>query len=219
MAVSRAEFARMAGVSKPAITQGVRRGIIVPTTDGNIDPEHPTNSLYLDTRAANNAPQYNPGVKKPPKPTPKAKTEKPARIRKAPTPDPEIDLPDPDTVDIDDSTLDEIDFDHPERIVNRYPDLVSRDKAAATLKRLVEIRRHEQARRKEAGVLIERDFVVQRFATFAEVVRQQLLTTPRRIAAQVVARARAEDERAVEEYLASEISAAIGRALQELEIE
>lgn len=212
MAVSRAEFARLAGVSKAAVTQGVKRGRIIPTPDGNIDPDHPTNVLYLDAQAVKTSPSSDPRPKSP---------KNPAKSRSRPKrrPDPAVDLPDPDSVDLDDDTLDELDFDHPERTVNQYPDLASRDKAAAIMKRLVEIRRHEQARRKEAGILIERDYVAQRLASFGEALRQQLLTTPKRIAAQTVARARSEGERAVEEYLADEIAAAIGRAMQELEIE
>lgn len=129
---------------------------------------------------------------------------------------PAIDLPDPDTVTP--AELESIDFDNPSAYLNRYKDLASRDKAATTLKRLIDIRRHEQARRKEAGLLIEREYVAQRFAEFGEALRQQLLTLPKRGAPQLTARARAEGERAVEEYLAQEITAAIDKALEELSI-
>jgi hypothetical protein len=162
---------------------------------------------------------YDPGTQEP-KPTikkPEVPVEKPV-IKHAP----KIELPPLAMPSIDEPELPEldlIDFDNPEKYLAKYPDPVVRDKVAATIKRLVEIRRHSQALRREEGELIERDYVAGRFAHFGEALRQQLLTMPRRTAAQITARAKSGGEREVEEYLAEEISAAIGRALGELSLE
>jgi len=45
---SLAAFALLSGVSKPSITQGVKRGLLVKTAEGKIDDDDPLNRLYLD---------------------------------------------------------------------------------------------------------------------------------------------------------------------------
>ena len=44
---SLADFAQVCHVSKPAITQAVKRGLIIRGTDGKIDDTDPVNALYL----------------------------------------------------------------------------------------------------------------------------------------------------------------------------
>jgi hypothetical protein len=48
--VNQTEFARLAGVSKPAITKAVRLGRVVKVDKLGIDTEHPTNDQYLKSQ-------------------------------------------------------------------------------------------------------------------------------------------------------------------------
>ena len=73
MTHSLASWAALCHVSKPAVTQGVRRGLLTKTPDGKIDDAVPINALYLA--------QHTGGA--PSKPAPKAKSAK----AKAPDPD------------------------------------------------------------------------------------------------------------------------------------
>lgn len=223
--MTKAEFSNLAGVSRAAITLAVKRGNLIAADDGSIDPNEPANVLYLQSQAMKRGDSFNPGTiaekTAPPKdPAPKliiTTIEKPT-VKHSP----KIELPPLSIPGLEDPELPElemIDFDNPEKYLAKYPDPVVRDKVAATIKRLVEIRRHSQALRREEGELIERDYVAGRFAHFGEALRQQLLTMPRRTAAQLTARAKSGGEREVEEYMAEEISAAIGRALGELTLE
>lgn len=204
--MTRTDFSALAGVSRAAVTQAVKRGLLEPLPDGSIDESSSSAVLYLQSQRVKLPHADDRGHEQ--------------KKRKQLPPEIPLLLPDPEHIDIETADLDGIDFDHPERYLEQYGhDLAARDKAAQTIKRLVEIKRHQQAYRKESGTLIERDYVAGRFASFSEALRQQLLTTPRRVAAQTVARARSDGERAVEEYLADEIGVAIDRALQELAIE
>lgn len=67
-----------------------------------------------------------------------------------------------------------------------------------------------------AGTLVPREGMEQIFAEFGVALKTHILLLPRRIADHVTATARSEGPRAVEEYLADEISAAIDAAVKEL---
>jgi hypothetical protein len=199
--VSRAEFARMTGKTRAAVTNGVKRGYIIATADGNIDTDDPTNVLYLDRAAIENAPTSDRGTQ------PRKK-----RPKEAPP------LPEPEDVSADTAAdLDEIDLDHPERYINSYGDnLEARNKAAQVLQRIAQVRAAEQKRRKEAGELIEQDLVKRWFGDLSAAMHTNLLSLPRRVVAQVVATARSQDEHAVEELLKDEIQSALQKTKNEL---
>jgi hypothetical protein len=80
--ISRAEFARRAGVSKPAITKACRHQLAAASVRDRIDVEHPAAAAYLAAKTG--APAPKPAPTKPTAPTPPAKSavSKPA----APTP-------------------------------------------------------------------------------------------------------------------------------------
>ena len=216
----------MAGVSRPAVTQAIKRGTIVPTADGNIDLDHQTNSMYLDSRAVGGgtrgnagasprvAKQEDPVVSPDPEKPEQTGKERPRSRRRAPIPQlPDIDAPDVDLADI----ADEIDLSHPERYINSFgSDLVSRDKAAQTLQRIASIRASEQKRRREEGELLDRDAVASQIAVFGSALHTNLLQLPKRITPRIVALARSGEDRAVEEKLRDEIASAIEKAQRDL---
>lgn len=205
----RKEFAELAEVTPGAITLAIKRGKLECEKDGSIDPTSASAQKYLKEQKAKRSPMINGG-----------RWQAPSRKAKS-LDDLDLDIPtitDVPAVSLPDS--DQIDFDRPEVYIQRFSgDPVLQDKIAATVKKIVEIKRHEQMRAKAAGELIEREYVAKRFAQFGESLRTQILTLPRRAAAQVTARAKAGGERDVEEYLTEEISAGITRALEDLGIE
>jgi hypothetical protein len=208
--MKRKEFAELAGVTPGAITLAIKRGKLESQPDGSIDTEGESAKKYLAEQKMKRSPAMNGG--------------RPYQSvsRRAKKLDP-IDLEIPSIVDVSDTSLpneDQIDFDRPELYIQRFPgDPALQDKIAATIKKIVEIKRHEQMRAKAAGQLVERELVEKRFASFGESLRTQILTVPRRVAAQVTARAKSGGEREVEKYLADEIGAGITRALEDLGIE
>ena len=206
----RKQFAELAEVTPGAITLAIKRGKLKCEEDGSIDPTSASAEKYLKEQKAKRSPMINGG-----RPHQTAS-------RKAKALD-DLDLEIPTIVDVPAVNLpdsDLIDFDRPELYIQRFAgDPVLQDKIAATVKKIVEIKRHEQMRAKAAGELIDREYVAKRFAQFGESLRTQILTLPRRAAAQVTARAKAGGERDVEEYLTEEISAGITRALEDLGIE
>lgn len=76
-----AEFADRCGVSRAAITQAVRKGNLIKTTDGKIDDANPVNRLYLDGKTGAVKKQVPPGVRATSTPKPK-REPKPRRATK-----------------------------------------------------------------------------------------------------------------------------------------
>lgn len=216
----------MAGVSKPAITQAVKRGTIVPTADGNIDLDHQTNSMYLDSRAVGSGtrggaqggstPADTPDSVSPSGPNRPQKTAKGRKTSRKSAAIPT--LPDVDTPDVALADMaEEIDLSRPERYINSYgTDLVARDKAAQTLQRIAAIRASEQKRRRDEGELLDRDAVASQIAVFGSALHTNLLQLPKRITPRIVALARSGEDRAVEEKLRDEIASAIEKAQRDL---
>ena len=193
------DFARLAGVSAIAVGKACKSGLLDCDPKTGIDPDDEKSRLYLDRQRLAAGTNKHGG-------RPKRGEEQ------------TIDLPDPDKVDIRTTNLDWLEYENPDKYLSKFDNLVTRDKAAMVLKRLVEIKRHQQALRKESGELIGRQFVLDRFASFSAALNTNLLTLPQRTAPQLVARAKADGERAVEEYLKEEIAAAIEKSISELEI-
>ena len=54
--MNRAQFAKLAGVSRPGIKKAVDTGRVIVGPDGDVDPEHPTNAEYLKIRQGAGAP-------------------------------------------------------------------------------------------------------------------------------------------------------------------
>jgi phage terminase Nu1 subunit (DNA packaging protein) len=50
--ISKSAFAKLCGVSAPAISDAVKRGIVVPTESGSIDLDEPNTKAYLARRKA-----------------------------------------------------------------------------------------------------------------------------------------------------------------------
>ena len=98
-------WATLCHVSKPAVTQGVRKGILVKSADGKIDDANPTNAQYLADHTGPVTKQRPAGeshlkqlakvqTPKPDKPKAKRQRKKPA------TPEGESgELPDPEAID------------------------------------------------------------------------------------------------------------------------
>jgi hypothetical protein len=90
--ISRAEFARRAGVSKPAITKAMKGPLLAARQGNRIDCQHPAAAAYLAAKTAPPAPKPAPPAKptvppradKPSAPTPPAKKTRSAPS--APTP-------------------------------------------------------------------------------------------------------------------------------------
>ena len=69
--VSQSGFAKLAGVSRQAITQAVKEGRVECCKLG-IDPEHPTNRYYLNASRANTPRNTDRGLQQKPRSIPKA---------------------------------------------------------------------------------------------------------------------------------------------------
>lgn len=187
--VSRADLARLAGVTRASITMAVKRRALASEADGTIDTDLPLNKAWLDDKRA--------GLKGP-------HAVRPTDVPKPPqTPasvvDPDTDDPgESDSVmaSMAETQLEKLRFTRARRL---------QAEADTALKRI----RESQLKRD----LIPRESVRCDLAQLDASLKTHLRDMPRRITAQVVALARSTGEAEVEAYLEREISAALTAAL------
>lgn len=188
--ITRSDFAKLAGVTRAAITQAVKRRTLASEADGTIDTELPLNARWLADKRA--------GIKGPHPPKPAAPPKKPPTPPQAP----------PGVVDTDDPEGDDtlglmVEAQGEKLRLTR----ARRQQAEAdtALKRI----RESQLKRD----LIPREVVRREQAQLDAALKTHLRDMPRRITAQIVALARSTGEPEVEAYLEREISAALTAAL------
>jgi hypothetical protein len=197
--ISRADFARLAGVSRAAITQAAKRESIALEVDGTINAALPINAKWLSDKRAGKKHVDTPA---------QAKARKSAREMVAqsdtvapPTPEPEVEKKenfDDVLTNTIEASAEKLKFTRARRI-NAEADTRLKDLRAA----------------REKSLLIPRDLVRRKFSAFDAALKTNFRDMPRRIAAQVYALALANGAREVEAYLEKEISSAISRAVTE----
>jgi hypothetical protein len=187
--VTRAAFARLAGVSPAAITLGVRRSLLVPEADGRLDTEHPVNAAYLAEKGGG-APAE--------KPAQKPRARKPRAERRLPEPPPAVD--------------DEEDGESAGALVS-----LKIKRAEADLHLKIERRLAlEQRRLERERVLLEKQLVDQMIAVLGSQIKIRLLDLPRRITPQVVALVQSgQPTHEIEALLEREIGDAVKQSKEE----
>lgn len=190
--ISRADFSRLAGVSRAAITQATKANPpkLALEADGTINTDLPMNRAWLDAKRSGKTIHTPKQVKT------KGDTVSP-RVVIEPTEQDNTADSDPDG------------------------DIAAILEGAAEKLKLTKARRQQAEAdthlkniriNREKGILIPRDLVRRKFSAFDASLKTNFRDMPRRIAAQVHAIALAGDAREVEAYLEKEISQAIGRA-------
>jgi hypothetical protein len=205
--VNLADFARIAKISKPAVTKAIGSGRLIRQADGKIDTENPVNANYLalkqkgvvilpHAQKEKPAPPEPPPVRAPLKPPARATVAPPAVIDKPEDPVRKAALEKAMADGIESVNLDR-----------------ARKKADLELKRQMAAG-HAIRNSAKKGTLIEKKLVIQKFASFDAALKSNFRDMPRRVSAQIHAIAAAQDARAVEAYLEREIGQAIARAVE-----
>ena len=181
MTISKVAFAALAGVSRAAITQGIKATppLIIETPEGQVDTADPLNAAYLERKKAKGEAKLGRG--RPPGPSRKtapapAKKAAPAKAPapRAPDPAPEIpDIEEPDDEGRDDSG-------------GLY---IRKLKAEIRFKHEA-AEAHRMRRLERMGLLVEREEVRKVIGAFNAELRIRLLELPQAIAPRLLALAK-----------------------------
>jgi hypothetical protein len=203
---SLADFARIAKVSKPAVTQAVRRGKIIKGSDGKIDSDNPLNAAYLGEKLRD-IPILPRQKNQPPAEPSEPKAEKPKSEKSKPPKGDAVSPPNHPTL----SPAER------EKMMREGRESLNLDRSRKIAdldlkRRMAEGHAIRNAQRK--GQLVERDLVRQRFNAFDASLKTNFRDMPRRVSAQIHAIAASGSARDVEAYLEREIGQAIARAVE-----
>lgn len=192
MEVIAAEFARMAGVSRMAISGKIKNGTLILNSGGKLDTDNPLNRTYLDKKrekqkATLQAQELSKAVAQ----INENRTKEKVTIRKSSS------LPEPDgelkTGQADDmaacmlnSTLQEL--------IMRYGDTKGIADYAKILRDLTAADEREQKTQERRMLQIPKDFVVSRLFSFVDQLMNKLLDVPESVSDQVIALALSADE-------------------------
>lgn len=219
--VKKIDFARLAGVSRMAVTLGCRRGNLVSLPDGTMDTEDPTNKKYLDDsrkpgrRIGKKAGISGDGkslkvrpVKTEKKPEHPEKPERnPGKNQNKKPPLKILPMPDLD-----------VEGRHPPRgmpedAAGQMLNLKERKDMADIRLKNSQADRHVQARAERMGLLVLKSEVDKILAVLGAELRTRLLDMPRRITPQIVALVQSgSDAREIETLLDTEITDAVKHA-------
>lgn len=226
--INKADFARLAGVSRMAVTLGCRRGLLAAMPDGHMDTEAAENKKYLEASrragmvrkpAAKRAsvqterkpPEKKPDSKKPQKiktiPAPSGTEKKPKPAPDKPKPaeaKPKI-IPMPETREPPRGMA--------EQAMDQYINLKERKDMADIRLKNSQADRHIQARAERMGLLVLKSDVDKILAVLGADLRMRLFDMPRRITPQIVALVQSgSDAREIETLLDTEITDAVKHA-------
>lgn len=202
--ISRADLSRLAGVSKAAVTQAVKRRALASEADGSIDTDLPLNSAWIKAKRAPKAkPATLPLAEEAKFQAAALKRHFKAAEPPAPPRDTESDADSRDEDERD--TIQEILEANAEklRFVRARRELAERDTAVRDLRIA-----------KEKGQLIPRELERRKWSTFDAALKTHLRDLPRRSAARIHALSLAEGPEAVERYLEAEITQALARTVE-----
>lgn len=233
--VKKIDFARLAGVSRMAVTLGCRRGNLVSLPDGTMDTEDPTNKKYLDDsrkpgrrigkKAGISGDGKSPKVRsvkteknseksEQPEMKPKSGPEKSEKPKRNPgknqnkKPPLKI-LPMPD-LDVEERQPPR---GMPEDAAGQMLNLKERKDMADIRLKNSQADRHVQARAERMGLLVLKSEVDKILAVLGAELRTRLLDMPRRITPQIVALVQSgSDAREIETLLDTEITDAVKHA-------
>jgi len=181
--ISRADFARLASVSRAAITQAVTRKNLAVEADGTINTDLPINAKWLTEKRGKKAPA-----------APRVKS-------------PKGDTVSPDEPDDPENEFDEVLSATVEAAAEKLKFTIARRKNAEADTYIKNLRIA-----KEKGILVTKESVRRDYAAFDAAIKNNFRDMPRRISAQVTALAASSGQADVEKYLEQQVSAAILRA-------
>lgn len=218
--ISRAELAKVLGISRPAVTMGIKAGRLVSRSDGAIDTTNPTNVAYI--KGPRGPHGSKPRVAPPASAAPAGEHEKKKKPKKKPRgkhgtgsadkPDGEDSYTDPDD-DIEESASDPDDGIKSPTDTERKMDLVTRRTEAEIRLKNAQTERLLLHRAERLGLLVLKSDIDKMTAVLGQELKTRLLDMPRRIVPQVYAMVESgQDSRAVEAYLDTELGDAIKHA-------
>lgn len=202
MEVTQAEFARMAGVSRPAICGKIKNHTLIINSAGMLDTDNPVNRSYLnkkqiDVQTAASSFCSTPEVEPVAKLTPGVRAN--------------IIQSDNVAKDMLDMTLREI--------VKTYGDIAGVERYAKVLKDLTTTDEKTQRLQERRLVQIPRDFVVGKIFGFLNSLTNKILDVPESIADQMIALVQSEPENCrqkIVNYTRDVLSRAIGGSKEKI---
>jgi hypothetical protein len=183
MEVKPAEFARLAGVSRPSISGKIKNKTLIVNAAGLLDTDNPVNARYISTHNQKAA-QAAAAIVSPVKPTAPGAASPAAPL-------------------LDDYTIAQLAFTPREvlgltirELVLKFPGLDKIERYAKILKDVTMSAEKEQRIKERGLTLIEKDFVVSRLFGFIDTLTKQSLDFPEAVADRVIALSKAQGEAA-----------------------
>jgi hypothetical protein len=182
MEVKPAEFARMAGVSRPSISEKTKNKTLIVNAAGMLDTENPVNAAYIarhkQKRAEAEAADY---IKSAGTPGPAPSEVSPAKLLQPAQPPDDFQLSQRAGLprELLNLTLREL--------VLKYPGIDKIERYAKILKEITASAEKDQRMQERSLALIPKDFVVSRVFVFLETLAKQALEYPDSIADKIIA--------------------------------
>lgn len=218
--ISRAELAKVLGISRAAVTMGIKAGRLVSRSDGAIDTTNPTNAAYI--KGPRGPHGSKPRATPPPETSPAGKHERKKKPKKKPRGEhrePPAEIPEQgEYIDPDDDIESDPEGDSGEGIksptdTERKMDLVSRRTEAEIRLKNAQTERLLLHRAERLGLLVLKSDIDKMTSVLGQEIKTRLLDMPRRIVPQIYAMVESgQDSRAVEVYLDTELGDAIKHA-------
>jgi hypothetical protein len=182
MEVKPAEFARMAGVSRPSISEKTKNKTLIVNAAGMLDTENPVNAAYIarhkQKRAEAEAADY---IKSADTPGPAPPEVSPAKLLQSSQPPDDFQLSQRAGLprELLNLTLREL--------VLKYPGIDKIERYARILKEITASAEKDQRMQERSLALIPKDFVISRVFVFLETLAKQALEYPDSIADKIIA--------------------------------
>jgi hypothetical protein len=184
MEVKPAEFARLAGVSRPSISGKIKNKTLIVNAAGLLDTDNPVNARYISTHNQKAAQAAVAKIVSPVKPTAPGAASPAAPL-------------------LDDYAIAQLALTPREvlgltirELVLKFPGLDKIERYAKILKDVTMSAEKEQRIKERGLTLIEKDFVVSRLFGFIDTLTKQSLDFPEAVADRIIALSKAQGEAA-----------------------
>jgi phage terminase Nu1 subunit (DNA packaging protein) len=215
MGLSINAFAKLAGVSQPAVSKAVKQGrVVLRAADRQVDTDDPTNRAYLqaqlDKRKAIAAKESTPSQKPANKPAAEKKPRATKRKHVAAAPLDDVELPPADEL-ADAAGLDDVGASSEvDDMIDELGKITDAEKRASIRLKLSQARRHELKLEQDKGKLVAVELVERAAGKLHAEIRNRVQGLPRRMAPRLLAMAVAgSNEREIQELLEREIDDAL----------
>jgi hypothetical protein len=200
MEVKPAEFARLAGVSRPSISGKIKNNTLIVNAAGLLDTDNPVNARYISTHNQKAAQAAAAEIVSPVKPTATGAASPAAPL-------------------LDDYAIAQLALTPREvlgltirELVLKFPGLDKIERYAKILKDVTMSAEKEQRIKERGLTLIEKDFVVSRLFGFIDTLTKQSLDFPEAVADRIIALSKARGEAARNDVI-SIMREGIGRVI------